>query len=72
MVLMILGALFLAMPIAIIGSEFDRAWASHTETDQKNQNIEAQSNLRRTLLSQSNDSRIQSLYQHHGGNHFTI
>ncbi|KAF0695180.1 Aste57867_13987 [Aphanomyces stellatus] len=31
MVIMIMGTLFLSMPLAIVGTEFDRAWRDHTE-----------------------------------------
>ncbi|CAK4235416.1 unnamed protein product [Aphanomyces euteiches] len=30
-VIMIMGTLFLSMPLAIVGTEFDRAWRDHTE-----------------------------------------
>lgn len=33
------GTLFLSMPLAIIGTEFDRAWKEHTESVQKYQEL---------------------------------
>jgi voltage-gated potassium channel Kch len=39
------GTLFLSMPLAIIGTEFDRAWKQHAESVKKFQNLQAGANV---------------------------
>lgn len=50
MLLMVIGSLFLAMPIVIIGTEFDRAWKSQGRVDQNKEKIESSENLRESVL----------------------